>query len=106
MVKATSPKGEEWFKITNKSELDEKELKTIIKNSIKFLEDQEAERIRIKEEEIARKKALKEEEMARRKAERAEEAARRKAEKEEAKRRAKEEQASEQEANPSNEEAA
>ena len=106
VVKATSPKGEEWFKITNKSELDEKELKTIIKNSIKFLEDQEAERIRIKEEEIARKKALKEEEMARRKAERAEEAARRKAEKEEAKRRAKEEQASEQEANPSNEEAA
>ena len=86
VVKATSPKGLEWFKITNKSELDEKLLKNIIKNSAKFIEDQEAEKIRAIEEEKARKIAEKEAEKAavkaEKEAEKAKERAAREAEKE------------------------
>lgn len=70
VVKATSPKGEEWFKFTNKGEFDEKEIKTMIKLAAKYIEDQVAEELRIKEEQKAEARRLKEEERARQKAER------------------------------------
>ena len=70
VVKATSPKGEEWFKFTNKGEFDEKEIKAMIKLAAKYIEDQVAEELRIKEEQKAEARRLKEEERARQKAER------------------------------------
>ena len=70
VVKATSPKGEEWFKFTNKGEFDEKEIKAMIKLAAKYIEDQVSEELRIKEEQKAEARRLKEEERARQKAER------------------------------------
>ena len=82
VVKATSPKGPEWFKITNKGELDEKLLKNIIKNSAQFVVDQEEAKVRAIEEEKARKIAEKEAEKAAAKAEKEAERAAEKAAKE------------------------
>lgn len=60
VVKPTSPKGEEWFRIVNKGEQDEKLLKAIIKNSAKYIQDQEIAKQKAIEEEKARKQAEKE----------------------------------------------
>ena len=59
IVKATSPKGEQWFRLVNKGELDEKLIKNIVKNSIAYYDEIDAEKQRLIEEEKARKQAEK-----------------------------------------------
>ena len=73
VVKPTSPKGDNWFKVTNKGEADRQFLKGLIVNSLATLEQLEEEARLAKEaEKIARReaaKALREQEKAARKAE-------------------------------------
>ena len=63
VVKAKSPKGSNWYKLTNKGAFEEKELKQVIKESLKTYKKMEAEaaaeKERIKAEKAAAKKAEK-----------------------------------------------
>ncbi len=60
IVKANSPKGEQWFKLTNKGEFSEEDLLSIIKFSYKYMADEEAKAIAKKEKEKEKAKAKKE----------------------------------------------
>lgn len=64
VVKAKSPKGPNWYKLTNKGAFEEKELKQVIKESLKTYKKMEAEaaaeKERIKAEKAAAKKAERE----------------------------------------------
>lgn len=64
VVKAKSPKGPNWYKLTNKGTFEEKELKQVIKESLKTYKKMEAEaaaeKERIKAEKAAARKAEKE----------------------------------------------
>lgn len=64
VVKAKSPKGPNWYKLTNKGTFEEKELKQVIKDSLKTykrMEEEAAlEKERIKAEKAAAKKAERE----------------------------------------------
>ena len=46
IVKANSPQGEQWFRVVNKGDVAEEDLKTIIKFSHKYLVDEEAKEYR------------------------------------------------------------
>lgn len=78
ILKAQSPKGEQWFKVTNKGNVDEEDLKTIIRFSYKYLVDAEAK-------EIAKREKAKEKLKAKKAAEKAKMKAKREAEKAKAK---------------------
>ena len=73
VIKPTSPKGEEWFRIINKGEQPEKLLKQIIKNAAKYRVDEEA--ARLAEQEAARQAAIAAKEAAKEAAKAAKEAA-------------------------------
>lgn len=64
VVKAKSPKGPNWYKLTNKGTFEEKELKQVIKDSLKTYKKMEEEaaleKERIKAEKAAAKKAERE----------------------------------------------
>lgn len=64
IVKAKSPKGENWYKLVNKGELEEKFLKQTIKESLTVLKkvelEKKAEKERIKAEKAAQRKAERE----------------------------------------------
>lgn len=49
ILKAPSPKGEQWFRVVNKGNVSEEDLKTIIKYSHKYLVDAEAKELAKKE---------------------------------------------------------
>ena len=95
IVKANSPQGEQWFKVVNKGDVSEDDLKAIIKFSHKYLVDEEAKEIAKKEKAkaklLAKKAAEKEKIKAKKEAIRAKEKAKKQAEK--AKLKAKEEAA-------------
>ena len=60
IVKANSPKGEQWFKLTNKGEFSQEDLLSIIRFSYKYMADEEAKAIAKKEK--AKKEAIKQKE--------------------------------------------
>ena len=64
VVKATSPKGPHWYKLTNKGTFEGDQLKEIIKGALEqqkvLLQEAEEEKARIKAEKAAAKKAEKE----------------------------------------------
>ena len=60
IVKANSPKGEQWFKLTNKGEFSQEDLLAIIRFSYKYMADEEAKAIANKEKAKAKEKAKKE----------------------------------------------
>ena len=66
IVKANSPKGEQWFKLTNKGEFSQEDLLSIIRFSYKYMADEEAKAIakkeKAKEKEKAKKEAIKQKE--------------------------------------------
>ena len=66
IVKANSPKGEQWFKLTNKGEFTQEDLLAIIRFSYKYMADEEAKAIakkeKAKEKEKAKKEAIKQKE--------------------------------------------
>ena len=68
IVKANSPHGEQWFRVVNKGDVSEEDLKTIIKFSHKYLVDAEAKELAKKEKAKAKIKAKKEAERAKIKA--------------------------------------
>ena len=59
IVKANSPKGEQWFKAINKGDISEDDLKIFIKFSHKYLVDEEAKAIAKKEKAKAKIQAKK-----------------------------------------------
>lgn len=77
--KSNSPQGEQWFKVINKGDIYEEELKAIIKFSYKYLIDEEKKAIAKKEKEkekaLAKKAAIKAKEKAKRDAQKAKEKA-------------------------------
>lgn len=79
ILKAQSPKGEQWFKVTNKGNVDEEDLKAIIRFSYKYLVDAEAKEIAKREKAKEKLKAKKEAEKAKMKAKREAEKAKAKA---------------------------
>ena len=68
IVKANSPQGEQWFRVVNKGDVSEEDLKTIIRFSHKYLVDAEAKELAKKEKAKAKIKAKKEAERAKIKA--------------------------------------
>ena len=68
IVKANSPHGEQWFRVVNKGDVSEEDLKTIIKFSHKYLVDAEAKELAKKEKAKAKIKAKKDAERAKIKA--------------------------------------
>ena len=77
--KSNYPQGEQWFKVINKGDIYEEELKAIIKFSYKYLIDEEKKAIAKKEKErekaLAKKAAIKAKEKAKRDAQKAKEKA-------------------------------
>ena len=82
IIKATNPVGEQWFKVTNKGNVDAEDLKTIIKFSHKYLVDEEAKELAKKEKQKAKIQAKKDAEKAKIKAKKEAEKAKIKAKKE------------------------
>lgn len=82
IVKSNSPQGEQWFKLVNKGNVDEEDIKVVIKFSHKYLVDEEARLLAKKEQQKAKLLAKKEKEKARLKEKREKEKARLKAKQE------------------------
>ena len=89
IVKATSPSGDQWFKLVNKGDFTEADLHNLIKGSYAYsVEEEQKEALRKqkeKEKEALRKQKEKEKEALRKQKEKEKEAEKRKKEKEKAK---------------------